>query len=282
MRGGNSVEGKGNSVCPICYCFPILKKSVSPLSFQLLCLISLLCLTVSSRTIEAVWTKSMSTSFLILLLSLTVRLLNIHHDFEVCWRFDKQPFIYYSVQFSCSVVSDSLQPRESQHTRPPCPSPTPGVYSNSCSSSRWCHPAISSSVIPFSSCPQSLSASGSFPMSQLFAWGGQSIYCYRVFKFIKCLSKSKLNILHFSYNLFMWYTKIIGFLVIYHPKLLERSSPLFSRPHAAPSGMLNLSSLTRDQTCAPSIRNTILTTRLPGKPQDNPFLIVVSFLHFFF
>ena len=79
-----------------------------------------------------------------------------------------------SVQFSCSVVSDSLQPHELQHTRPPCPSPTPGVYPNSCPSSRWHHPAISSSVVPFSSCPQSLPASGSFPMSQLFAWGGQS------------------------------------------------------------------------------------------------------------
>ena len=73
-----------------------------------------------------------------------------------------------SVQFSRSVVSDSLRPRESQHARPPCPSPTPGVYTNPCPSSRWCHPAISSSVVPFSSCPQSLPASGSFPMSQLF------------------------------------------------------------------------------------------------------------------
>ena len=70
-------------------------------------------------------------------------------------------------------MSDSLQPHESQHARPPCPSPTPGVHPNSCPSSRWCHPAISSSVIPFSSCPQS-PASESFPMSQLFAWGGQS------------------------------------------------------------------------------------------------------------
>ena len=78
-------------------------------------------------------------------------------------------------QFSRSVVSDSLWPRESQHARPPCPSPTPGVYSNSCPSSRWCHPAISSSVVPFSSCLQSFPASGSFPVSQLFAWGGQSI-----------------------------------------------------------------------------------------------------------
>ena len=71
-------------------------------------------------------------------------------------------------------MSDSLRPRESQRARPPCPSPTPGAYSNSCPSSRWCHPAISSSIVPFSSCPQSLPVSESFPMSQLFAWGGQS------------------------------------------------------------------------------------------------------------
>ena len=70
-------------------------------------------------------------------------------------------------------MSDSLRPHESQHTRPPCPSPTPGVHSNSCPSCRWCHPAISSSVVPFSSCPQSLPASESFPMSQLFAWGAK-------------------------------------------------------------------------------------------------------------
>ena len=81
---------------------------------------------------------------------------------------------FSSVQFSRSVIPDSLWPHESQHTRPPCPSPTPGVHPNSCPS-RWCHPAISSSVIPFSSCPQYLPASGSFPMSQLFTWGGQSI-----------------------------------------------------------------------------------------------------------
>ena len=80
-----------------------------------------------------------------------------------------------SSQFSHSVMSDSLQPHESQLARPPCPSPTPGIYSNSCPSSWWYHPVISSSVIPFSSCPQSFPASGSFPMSQLFARGGQSI-----------------------------------------------------------------------------------------------------------
>ena len=79
-----------------------------------------------------------------------------------------------SVQFSHRVVSNSLQPHESQHVRPPCPSPTPGVHSDSCPSSQWCHPAISSSAVPFSSCPLSLLASESFPMSQLFVWGGLS------------------------------------------------------------------------------------------------------------
>ena len=82
---------------------------------------------------------------------------------------------FSSVQFSLSVVSDSLLPHGLQHTRAPCPSPAPGACSNSCLSSRWCHPTISFSVVPFSSCPQSFSASGSFPMSQLFTWGGQSI-----------------------------------------------------------------------------------------------------------
>ena len=80
-----------------------------------------------------------------------------------------------SVQFSHSVVSDSLWPHELQHSRPPCPSPTPGVYPNSCPLSRWCHPTISSSVVPFSSCPQSFPVSGSFQMSQFFASGGRSI-----------------------------------------------------------------------------------------------------------
>ena len=94
--------------------------------------------------------------------------------FPICW----QDHVIYSyslwwVQFSL-VVSNSLRPHESQHTRPPCPSPTLGVHSGSRPSSQWCHPAISSSVIPFSSCPQSLRASESFPMSQLFTWGGQS------------------------------------------------------------------------------------------------------------
>ena len=89
------------------------------------------------------------------------------HPTQITW--------HNSVQFIHSVMSDSLLPHEPQHTRPPCPSPTPRVHSDSRPSSSWCHPAISSSVVPFSSCPHSLPASESFPMSQLFAWGGQSI-----------------------------------------------------------------------------------------------------------
>ena len=102
---------------------------------------------------------------------------------KLCWNFKdlftgtkrlSGHFQFSSVQFSRSVVSDdSLQPHESQHARPPCTSPTPRVHPSSCPSSRWCHPAISSSVVPFS-CPQSLPPSESLPMSQLFAWGGQS------------------------------------------------------------------------------------------------------------
>ena len=99
---------------------------------------------------------------------------------DACSLEEKQPRQYikrqrYSVQFSRSVVSNSLRPHEPKHARPPCPSPTPGVHPNSCPSSQWCHPTISSSVIPFSSCPQSFPASGSFQMSQLFASGGKSI-----------------------------------------------------------------------------------------------------------
>ena len=100
------------------------------------------------------------------------------------WQVDSSPlapagklriYVSSSVQFSRSVVSDALQPHEPQHTRPLCPPPTPGVHPNPCPLSRWCHPTISSSVVPFSSCLQSFPASGYFPMSQLFASGGQSI-----------------------------------------------------------------------------------------------------------
>ena len=100
---------------------------------------------------------------------------------KMVWRFLKKlgikpPSVQFSsVQFSRSVMSNSLRTHGPQHSRPRCPSPTSRVYSNSFPLNRWCHPTISSSVIPFSCCPQSLPASGSFPMSQLFAWGGQSI-----------------------------------------------------------------------------------------------------------
>ena len=93
----------------------------------------------------------------------------------VCPHFHQLNIYSSSVQFSCSVVSDSLRPHGLQHARLPFPSPTPGVYSDSCPLSWWRHPTISSSVIPFSSCPQSFPASGSFPVSQFFALGGQSI-----------------------------------------------------------------------------------------------------------
>ena len=96
---------------------------------------------------------------------------NDGHCASLCHLFRAR--IISSVQFSHSVTSSSLQPHEPQHARPPCPSPTPRVYPNSCPLNRWCHPTISSSVIPFSSCPQSFPASGTFQMSQLFTSGGQ-------------------------------------------------------------------------------------------------------------
>ena len=104
-----------------------------------------------------------------------------HRGFLVPWNYsirycNGDTHHYFTlVQFSCSVVSNSLQPHELQHARPLCPSPTPRVYSNLCPLSQWCHPTISSSVVPFSSCPQSFPASESFQMSQLFTSGGQSI-----------------------------------------------------------------------------------------------------------
>ena len=96
-------------------------------------------------------------------------------SFLISWLQSPSTLIFSSVQFSHSVMSNSLWPHELQHARPPCSSPSPGIHSDSDPSSPWCHPAISSSVVPFSSCPQSFQASGSSPMSQLFAWGGQRI-----------------------------------------------------------------------------------------------------------
>ena len=99
--------------------------------------------------------------------------IKFHHILKVYITNVLTPVLLY--QFSCSVVSNSLQPHEPQHTRPPCPSPTPGVHPNPCPPSQWCHPAISFYAIPFSSCPQSFTASGSFQVSQLLASGGQNI-----------------------------------------------------------------------------------------------------------
>ena len=101
----------------------------------------------------------------------TWMLLGLRGGFATHWR---GTWYLSSVEFTHSVMSDSLRLYELQQARPPCASPTPGVHPNSCALNRWCHPAISSSVIPFSSCLQTLPASESFPMSQLFAWGGQN------------------------------------------------------------------------------------------------------------
>ena len=133
---------------------------------------------ISSNQIPVRWVISVSglwnyflrfifntaSKHLIIFLIIKVYILNAEHLKRVS-----------SVQFSCSVMFDSLQPHGLYHARPPCPSPGPRACSNSCPSSQWCHPAISSSVIPFSSCLQSFLASGSFPMSQFFTSGGQSI-----------------------------------------------------------------------------------------------------------
>ena len=143
----------------------------------------------------------------------------------------KQPNIL-SVQFSLSVMSDSLRPHESQYARPPCPSPTPGVHPNSCTSSGWCHPAISSSVVPFSSCPQFCPASGSFPMNRLFTSGGQSTgasasvppmniqgqFPLGLIALISLLSKGLLKV--FSSTTIRKH-QIFGFQPIYGPTLIS-------------------------------------------------------------
>ena len=126
-------------------------------------------------------------------------------------------------------MSDSLQPHESQHARPPCPSPAPGVYSNSCPSSRWCHPVISSSVVPFCSYPQSLPASGSFPMSQLFAWAGRSIGVsasasvppmYTQGRF-QVLSSRKYMVTMWGKDILISFTAVIISLYISNPHLVH-------------------------------------------------------------
>ena len=133
-------------------------------------LVTVLSLLVSQWS-ETSWVQILALNFLLMGSEQNSWLL--YTCFLSCNNVDINQFS--SVQFSHSVVSDSLWPYELQHARLPCSSPTPGAYPNSCPLSRWCHPTISSSVVPFSSCPQSFSASGSLQMSQLFASGGQSI-----------------------------------------------------------------------------------------------------------
>ena len=148
--------------------------------------------------------------------------------YMLCWYLFKSIFSNFSsVQFSRSVLSHSLWPHESQHARPPCPSPTPGVYSNSCLSSRWCHPGISFSVVPFSSCPQSLTASGYFPMSQVFTWGVQS---------------TGVSVQHQCFQwtprTYLLYNGLVGFPCL--PRDCQESSPT---PHFRSINFLALSSL---------------------------------------
>ena len=138
------------------------------------------------------------------------RMQNSHHwplILITCWN-DNVVDTFSSVQFSRSVVSDSLRPHESQHARPPYPSQTPGVHPDSRPSSWWCHPAISSSVVPFSSCPQSLPASESFPMSQLFAWGGPST------------GVSGFSKLVYFYSTLKWHVRSANFLRLCFQRLL--------------------------------------------------------------
>ena len=126
-----------------------------------------------SESASGLWTSQVLCSIVIFIFMNGVGLLEgarIEYFLSLTWKVQ-----FSSVQFSHSVVSDSLQPQGLQHARLSCPSPTPGACSNSCPLSRWCHPTISSSVVPFSSCPQSFPSSGSFQMTQPFAWGGQSI-----------------------------------------------------------------------------------------------------------
>ena len=133
---------------------------------------------ISQEAGEVVWYSHLFKNYSQFVVTHTVKGLSIVNETEVNIFLELFCFLcdpISSVQFSHSVMSNSLQIHESQHVRPPCPSPTARVYTNQCPLSQWCHPTISSSVVPFSSCPQSLPASGSFPMSQLFPSGGQRI-----------------------------------------------------------------------------------------------------------
>ena len=194
--------------------------------------------------------------------------------------------VFSSFQFSHSAMFDSLGLHELQHTRPPCPSPAPRVHPNPCPLSRWCHPAISSSVTLFSSCPQSFPASGSFPMSQLFASGGQSIGVSASTSVFPILVHNfKLGNIHFGTGYMcskffswwlcsmhaqiesdsLWHHRLClaGYSVhgIFQARILECVAILFSRE----------SSWLRARTGISCIAGRFFTTELPG----SPFLIVV-------
>ena len=141
------------------------------------------------------------------------------------WRWSLYYIKPQSVQFSHSVMSDSLWPHGLQHTRPPCPSPTPWACSNSCPSSRWCHPTISSFVVPFSSCLQSFPASGSFPVSQFFTSGDQSIGA--------SASASVLPM-----NIQDWFPLGLTRLILNHKDWSKFCSPFFERIQASQSQWL--------------------------------------------
>jgi len=184
---------------------------------------------------------------------------------------------FSSVQFSRSVVSYSLRPHESQHARPSCPSPTPGVHSDSRPSSQWCHPAISSSVVPFSSCPQSFPASESFPVSQLFAWGGQSTGVSALASFLAKKSQGwspNSNNNSVSINLvFVWYVcaclvtqstlcdpmdcRLPGSSGIFQTRVLEWVAMPSSRGSSWP----------RDQTHISCMAGGFFTSEPPRKPR---------------
>ena len=145
---------------------------LSLLQLAMLSVLSLACWSLHVFFEEITWFLKRSRNDYLRIISISIRHL-LSHDTHVP-KLLLSARQFSSVQFIRSVVSDSLRPHELQHARLPCSSPSPGVHSDSRPSSPWCHPAISSSVGPFSSCPQSFPASESFPMSQLFSWGGQS------------------------------------------------------------------------------------------------------------
>ena len=171
------------STFPFWKCFPS-SASINSLNLLFYFFISFLCCRIPLRAILCLYFQYQSLLSYFLFLCHFIKskfyyvtcLINTFQKLFLFFKMKHKSWsLTASVQFSRSVVSDSLQPREPQHARPPCPSPTPGVHPNPCPLSQWFHPTISFSVVPFSSCSQSFPATGSSPVSQLFESGGQSI-----------------------------------------------------------------------------------------------------------